>query len=402
MDDQPATRRRGRRGAIGVAVALLVALAGATGAAAQSLVPCRYEVAHVIQAPFVPGFGYPVTAGAAISPSGRYVCGYYQIISTRFAFLYDTQTQQFLTLPVPAGSFTWASDVNEQYVVGAAEENGFLYHIASGQVTYLPPGVPADGTCTINAINSSNVVCGTRTIQASPERSSAFIWSAKEGFADLGLINGQSTSATNDNSDVLGRMVVDGVGKPFLWRSGTLVELPTPGGYSVTPTRLNRTGSVTGRMGLGTFGVVRAFRGSSQGAITLVPLPGHDRGSGNGISDDGVVAGTSNNADLTDQRAVIWGAAAARDVNSLIPPGSATHLRSAQRFDLNARLLANGYSGLYAVAMILEPTFASAADITGDCKVNVNDLLAVINQWGPCPPMQQCPADIAPHPGGAA
>ena len=33
------------------------------------------------------------------------------------------------------------------------------------------------------------------------------------------------------------------------------------------------------------------------------------------------------------------------------------------------------------------------SDVTGDLQVNVNDLLAVINAWGPC---GGCPADIAP------
>ena len=36
-----------------------------------------------------------------------------------------------------------------------------------------------------------------------------------------------------------------------------------------------------------------------------------------------------------------------------------------------------------------------AGDVTGDHAVNVNDLLAVINSWGPCPaPPALCPADI--------
>src|SRR5262245_22731492 len=38
-------------------------------------------------------------------------------------------------------------------------------------------------------------------------------------------------------------------------------------------------------------------------------------------------------------------------------------------------------------------------DITGDQLVDVNDLLAVIGGWGPCPDPNNCPADIAP-PGG--
>ena len=41
---------------------------------------------------------------------------------------------------------------------------------------------------------------------------------------------------------------------------------------------------------------------------------------------------------------------------------------------------------------------ADIAPSGGDGLVNINDLLAVINNWGPCPP-GSCPADIAP-PGG--
>ncbi len=38
-----------------------------------------------------------------------------------------------------------------------------------------------------------------------------------------------------------------------------------------------------------------------------------------------------------------------------------------------------------------------SADITGDGLVNIDDLLAVIASWGPCPAMpDECPADIAP------
>ena len=40
-----------------------------------------------------------------------------------------------------------------------------------------------------------------------------------------------------------------------------------------------------------------------------------------------------------------------------------------------------------------------APDIIGNQQVNVDDLLAVINAWGPCPNPANCPADIAP-PGG--
>jgi hypothetical protein len=53
------------------------------------------------------------------------------------------------------------------------------------------------------------------------------------------------------------------------------------------------------------------------------------------------------------------------------------------------------------VSVVVEGTPVNAADINGDGVVNVNDLLAVINAWGACPPPSaSCPADIAPPPNG--
>jgi hypothetical protein len=36
----------------------------------------------------------------------------------------------------------------------------------------------------------------------------------------------------------------------------------------------------------------------------------------------------------------------------------------------------------------------------GDTTVNVDDLLLVINGWGPCPTTGSCPADFIPQPAG--
>lgn len=47
------------------------------------------------------------------------------------------------------------------------------------------------------------------------------------------------------------------------------------------------------------------------------------------------------------------------------------------------------------------PCPADIAPTGGNSAVNVDDLLAVINSWGPCPaPPANCPADIAPSLGG--
>ena len=47
------------------------------------------------------------------------------------------------------------------------------------------------------------------------------------------------------------------------------------------------------------------------------------------------------------------------------------------------------------------PAPNNPGDITGDGQVNIDDLLAVIAAWGPCPgPPAACNADVAPTPGG--
>ena len=108
---------------------------------AQAQVPCRYEVTHIIQGPSCGDGILPTTVGMGISPNGQYVCGYYQCIINTAAFVYDTQTRQFITIPVPVSAFTKAFDVNDAGVVvgtaGIASGNyGFIYNLHTGQVTH--------------------------------------------------------------------------------------------------------------------------------------------------------------------------------------------------------------------------------------------------------------------------
>lgn len=52
-----------------------------------------------------------------------------------------------------------------------------------------------------------------------------------------------------------------------------------------------------------------------------------------------------------------------------------------------------------ASASLTPPCVADIAPCAGDGMVNVGDLLAIINSWGPCPASLNCPADIAPASG---
>jgi len=74
--------------------------------------------------------------------------------------------------------------------------------------------------------------------------------------------------------------------------------------------------------------------------------------------------------------------------NAAVPPGIVTDLDGNPRFASTVDL------GAYEIPAI-------PGDINGDGHVNVNDLLAVISAWGPCPtPPALCLADISPPPNG--
>jgi hypothetical protein len=349
--------------------------------------PCAYEVAHIIKHPFNCDAFEGLTVGTAMSPSGRYVVGNFKhCVTSQFrAFLFDTHTQQFIVLPFAESPFTDANDVNEEYVVGQGDGHGFLYKISTGEVTIIPPGVPPSlGRCWVEAINSHNVVCGTRTIQTSPSRTSAFIWSAEKGIVDLGLINDQSTTAVDidDVEGIVGTMTINGVPKVFKWQRSDLTELSTPSDYWMTPRRMNNAGHVTGSMSLGNFGTPFAFLWSDGQTRTLTPLVGHDLCHGMFVLDDATVVGFSRRLSPAQDRAVLWRDGAIRNLNEMLRnPPPQTVMWDAVSASQTRTILANGIGPTMRLVYVLQPIIAPSADITGDCRVNVADLLLVITEW---------------------
>src|SRR5438552_7641273 len=133
---------------------LMAAACGAICPNTYAQVPCRYEVSVILpQAP--PCAGSPPelspTIAYAVSPNGRYVCGVYFpcTLGANRAFVYDTTTGVFTTIPVEASVFTSAEDVNDAgQVAGSAGVKGFVYETTTGQVTLLPHINP-NGICTV-------------------------------------------------------------------------------------------------------------------------------------------------------------------------------------------------------------------------------------------------------------
>ena len=188
---------------------LIAGVLGGFCPSAAAQVACRYEVAAIITVPPC-GFGDRAVTATAISPNGRYVCGYYcQCLCIEYeSFIYDLQTAQLFTIPRPANIFTSrANDVNDAGVVvgfmgGSTGDFGYIYDYPAQTFLATLSSVIADGTCTITGINNSSTVCGTRTIGGTPNyETSAFIWSANDGFTDLGVMTGPSSLAFHLSED---------------------------------------------------------------------------------------------------------------------------------------------------------------------------------------------------------
>jgi len=69
--------------------------------------------------------------------------------------------------------------------------------------------------------------------------------------------------------------------------------------------------------------------------------------------------------------------------------------------DCGLDLMLTHFDGAFSSGLYQQREIAPVAgDVTCDGLVNVDDLLTVINSWGPCPaPPAHCPADIAPSGG---
>src|SRR5690349_2928632 len=121
-DDEYLLHRRPR-------VFLTLACVALCASAANAQVPCNYQITSTIHAPPCQFSGTPPTTGLGISPNGRYVCGYYGQCTTSDdkAFLYDTQSQQFITLPSPQGvTSMYANQVNDLAIVVGQMRNNAL------------------------------------------------------------------------------------------------------------------------------------------------------------------------------------------------------------------------------------------------------------------------------------
>jgi len=372
----------------------------APGAAGQ----CQYEV-MIIQAEECPPYGYPPTTGAGLNETGD-VVGYYKycVIGPYVPFLWTAETGM-IDLPLPPGSYeARASDINDAgVIVGSMTHNdlgfrGFVYE--DGEYAVLSPVIPDAGWSGASAINNDGTVVGYRSIAEDVNPYNAFIWSAEEGFTDLGVMEGPYSSAfdVSDAGAVVGWTGSVSPGdEGFVWKNGDVVILgPIPGGVSSTARAVNAREQVVGS-GAFEVGKGRALSAEAfiweRGMWTMMgQVPGYDYSTGHDINDVGQAVGRAGRLDDPGDRvAFLWQHGSLQNLNDLALLEAGFTIERTFAINNAGQIVADGQTPTNStITFLLTPIDPPRGDVDLDCNVNITDLLFLLGEWG----RTDSPADI--------
>jgi uncharacterized membrane protein len=228
----------------------------------------------------------------------------------------------------------------------------------------------------------------------------AFVWSLSGGFQDTGLIDGLNCgfNAISDNGTVAGWRGSHSAAANTRAIAGSVSSLqilpPVTGGTSSTAHSVNAAGDVCGYgrtpSPFGGFDN-RAFVWRDGVMSTLEVLRGYRRSYANEITDGGVVGGQCTTLESNGAfapSAFVWHSGVMRDVTAMLinESGEVVEMDSVNGIDEVGRLAGSGFAnGEHGTAIVLSPADLPG-DVTQDCQVDINDLLAVLNAWGTSDP----------------
>lgn len=376
-------------------VALLV------GRLASAQIPCRYAVEYLPNPAPCPSWDRFIGA-TGISPNGRYVCGWIDDCNVgEYAVVVDTQGMQMTILPRPAGvtrmRATGVNDLKE--VCGTMElspptylARGFLWR--NRQVTDLgvPPGA---WRVEANAINNKTEITG---IWCCSPGNQAYLWRAGV-FTTLELPYSSGYGLDIDEeSRIVGWMSPPGTGpyEAFLWsKSGVMSLGNLPGGTMIWPHSIAPNGDVAGRATVPDPDAPsgfshRAFLHRNGQMLNLGLLPGATESEASGTNGVTTVGGCGL---VNDSAAFVFTNGAMRWLE-ILQPNAGLHIYTSSAISASGSITATGEIAGMHYGLVFRPICAPVGDITLDCHVNVSDLLAVINSWGPCGSNPFCPADL--------
>lgn len=309
------------------------------------------------------------------------------------------------------------------------------------QVLPIPPGYRAMDPADMNDLGE---IVGTLQLpMGTPSPFRPFLRRADGEVINLGLPPGANiamATSINNMSEITGSCNIPGVGgRVFLWREGKFTILALPGKWGWSSNQIDDFGRLAvfpfwaeggvwangrfqkvGLLPTGTWSDPRSMAPNGSVAVTanifdpdspsgdrrracihkdgqllnLGVLPGFKDSFATGITNSTTVGysqGTTPPGGAIVTFVVPNGVM--RRLDQLQPNPNLT-INDFPIMSRNGLIAATGRIGAAHVGVVLTPVYAPTGDVTSDCRVNVNDLLAVINSWGSCGLGPFCAGDI--------
>jgi probable HAF family extracellular repeat protein len=273
------------------------------------------------------------------------------------AFIY--QNQQITPLPTLGGSWSVAYDINESGVIAGLSYNALQREQAvtwsGGVITNIAQaGGATDQRTRGYGINDAGAVAGWGyTPLAGPNN--AFRYSGGQWLQIGGFGQFQNSEAYD------------------IGNSGIVVGSSAP---------------VTG----GDWHAAVWLPANPTQAVILGTLPGFPLAELDDLNGDDHAVGRAY-IDSTASRAIYYDGTALSDLNDFLPPGFKGELIDAREINEGGAIAATARHNGVLRAVLLTPQ-GIPGDLDNNGVVDINDLLALIGQWGPCPATGPCPADL--------
>lgn len=368
------------------------ALCGLTSGAVSG--QCRYEVTAIIR-----GKACPFESRAVITPyaitEAHHIAGSYRCPGGRSQAFIWRGGEPIVDLPMPGNTTeSWAFDaIEDGRIVGrvAVDEDGVnsVGFIFDGIKTETLEILDGHDTSEALAINADGTIVGeSKNMSTGPI--AAVVWQDGE-LTNLAPTLGTPHSSADDINDhgyVVGwrgsNRIHDARGFLLNLATGKVVDVGVvPNGSSGRPTAVNNRQVVVGDGWRPDIKTTLSFLWSSGQTTELGVLPGKDTTRVHDVNDRGLAVGQctlSGNAGV----AFLWHDGTLVDLNDLLAEPQGLTLSNARSINNDGVIACWATEGTHEVAVILSPVDPPVGDISGDCRVDIDDLLMLLSRWGSC------------------